>query len=86
MNWYDHVTRRDEEHIPRKVLRMDIPWKRKTENKMERRMTKRLIKYMTENGRGDRQGDVDKEDKQSYQEPYMMGKARGKEDINFALS
>ena len=26
--WYGHVMRRDEEHILRKVLRMDVPGKR----------------------------------------------------------
>ena len=31
-------------------------------------------------GRGDGQGDVEKEDHQSYRRPYMMGKARGKEE------
>ena len=29
VNWYRHVTRRDEEHILRKVSRMDILGKRK---------------------------------------------------------
>ena len=29
VNWYGHVTRRDEEHTLRKVLRTDIPGKRK---------------------------------------------------------
>ena len=29
LNWYDHVMRRDGEHILRKVLRADIPGKRK---------------------------------------------------------
>ena len=31
MNWYGHVMRRDEEHIPRKVLSTDIPRKTKAE-------------------------------------------------------
>ena len=29
LNWYGHVIRRDEEHIIRKMLRADIPGKRK---------------------------------------------------------
>ena len=29
LNWYGHVMRKDGEHIPRKVLRADIPGKRK---------------------------------------------------------
>ena len=29
LNWYGHVMTRDEEHILRKVLRMDKPGKRK---------------------------------------------------------
>ena len=44
---------------------------------MERCMPKRLEKYWAESGRGDEQGDVEKEDLQSYRQPYMMGKARG---------
>ena len=51
-----------------------------TENKMERRMPTRFEKYGTESGRGDGQGDVEKKDHQSYRRPYMMGKARGKEE------
>ena len=43
-------------------------------------MPTRLEKYWTESGRGDGQGDVEKEDQQSYRRPYMMGKARGKEE------
>ena len=50
--------------------------KRTTENKMERRMPTRLEKYWTESGRGDGQGDVEKEDHQSYRRPYMIGTAR----------
>ena len=38
---------------------------RTTENKMERRVSSRFEKYWTENGRGDGQGDVEKEDQQS---------------------
>ena len=29
LNWYGHVMRRDKEHIMRKVVKTDIPWKRK---------------------------------------------------------
>ena len=29
LNWYGHVMRRDEEHVTSKVLRADIPGKRK---------------------------------------------------------
>ena len=51
-----------------------------TEIKMERRMPTRLEKkYWPESGRGDGQGDVEKEDLLSYRRPYMMGKATGKE-------
>ena len=54
---------------------------RTTENKMERRVSTRFEKYWTESGRGDGQGDVEKKDHQSYRRPYMMGKARGKEEV-----
>ena len=37
-------------------------------------------KYWTESGRGDGQGDMEKKDHQLYRRPYMMGKARGKEE------
>ena len=69
--------RRDEEHILRKVLRMDTPGKRKRgrPKKMERCVPTRLETYWTESGRGDGRGDVEKEDHQSYRRPYMMGKA-----------
>ena len=53
---------------------------RTTENQMERCMSTRFDKYWTESGRGDGQGDVEKKDHQSYRRPYMMGKARGKEE------
>ena len=43
-------------------------------------MSTRSEKYWTESGRGDGQGDVEKKDHQSYRRPYMMGKARGKEE------
>ena len=49
-----------------------------TENKMERRMPMKFEMYLAESGRGDGQGDVEKEDQQSYRRPYMMGKIRGK--------
>ena len=53
---------------------------RTTENKMERRVSTRFEKYWTESGRGDGQGDVEEKDHQLYRRPYMMGKARGKEE------
>ena len=56
---------------------------RTTENKMERRVSTRFEKYWTESGRGDRQGDVEKKDHQLYRRPYMMGKARGKEEDTY---
>ena len=43
---------------------------RTTENKTERRVPTRHEKYWTESGRSD----AEKEDKQSYRRPYMMGK------------
>ena len=48
---------------------------------MQRRVPTRHEKYWTESGRGDGQGDVGKEDQQSYRRAYMMGKARGKKKI-----
>ena len=48
---------------------------------MERRVSMIFEKYWTESGRGDGQGDVEKKDHQLYRRPYMMGKARGKEDV-----
>ena len=54
LSWYGHGMRKDDEHIPRKVLRMDKPGIREaTENKMERRVSTRLARYWTESGRGD---------------------------------
>ena len=53
---------------------------RTTENKMERRMPTIFAKCWTESWRGDGQGDVENKDHQSYRRPYMMGKARGKEE------
>ena len=41
-------------------------------------MPTRIDKYYPESGRGDGQGDVEKEDPQSYLQPYMKGKAREK--------
>ena len=38
-------------------------------------MPTRLEKYWTESGRGERQGDVDKEGQPSHQRSDMMGKA-----------
>ena len=52
----------------------------KEERKTERRVSTRFEKYWTESGRGDGQGDVEKKDHQLYWRPYMMGKARGKEE------
>ena len=43
-------------------------------------MSTRIEKYWTQSGRGDGQGDVEKKDHQLYRRPYMMGKARGKEE------
>ena len=71
LNWYGHVMRRDEEHILRKVLRTDNPGKRK-----RGRPKTRLEKYWTESVRGDGQSDVEKEDLQSYQRPYMVGETK----------
>ena len=53
LNWCRHMMRRDEEQILRKVLRMDIPGKRKrtTEKKMERHVPTRLVKYWAERAR-----------------------------------
>ena len=47
---------------------------------MERRVSTTFETYWTESGRGDGQGDVEKKDHQLYRRPYMMGKARGKEE------
>ena len=37
-------------------------------------MSTRFEKYWTDSGRGDGQGDVEKNDHQLYRRPYMMGK------------
>ena len=50
-------------------------------NQMERRVPTRPGKYWAESRRGDGQGDVERKDHQSYRRPYMMGKARGKEEV-----
>ena len=49
-------------------------------------MPTRHEKYWTESGRGDGQGDVEKEDHQSYRRPYMTGKARGKDKLSGNIS
>ena len=48
---------------------------------MERRVSTRFERYWTESGREDGQGDVEKKDHQLYRRPYMMGKAKGKEEL-----
>ena len=53
---------------------------RTTENKVERRVPTRFENYWAENGRGDGQGDMEKEDQQSYRPPYMMGNVKEKEE------
>ena len=85
LNWYGHVMRREwrthtEESVEGGYTREKE--ERTTENKMEIRMSTRFEKYWTESGRGDGQGDVEKKDHQLYRRPYMMGKARGKEERN----
>ena len=86
LNWYGHVMRRDGEHIYTEesveggYTRQFQKEERTTENKMERRVSTRFEKYWTESGRGDGQGDVEKKYHQLYRRPYMMGKARGKEE------
>ena len=50
---------------------------------MERRVSTRFEKYWTESGRRDGQGNVEKKDHQLYRRPYMMGKARGKEEEEY---
>ena len=47
---------------------------------MQRRESTRFVKYWTESGPGDGQGHVAKKDHQLYRRPYMIGKARGKEE------
>ena len=92
LNWYGHVMsvmRRDGEHILRKVLRADIPGKRKRgrpKTRLKDACQRDLKKYWTESGRGEGQGDVEKKDNQLYRRPYMMEKARGKEDTICILS
>ena len=51
---------------------------RTTEIKIERRVPTIREKYWSEGGRGDGQGDVEKEDHLSYRRPYTMGNDRGK--------
>ena len=52
-----------------------------TENKVEIRLPTKLKKYWTGCGRGDKQGDVKKEDHHSYRRPYMYDeKCKGKEE------
>ena len=60
-NCYGHVMRRDGEHILRKVLRADIPGKRKIgrpktrwKDACQRDLKRRA--YWTESGRGEGQG------------------------------
>ena len=41
-----------------------------------------MERYRTESGQGDGQGDVEKEDRQTYRQLYMVGKAIGKKKID----
>ena len=43
-------------------------------------MSTRFEKYWTASGLGEGQGDLEKKDHKIYRRPYMMGKARGKEE------
>ena len=52
---------------------------RTAENKMERCLPTIIEMYWSESGRGDGQGDVEKNDQHSYRRPYMIGKAWGGE-------
>ena len=77
--------RRDEEHILRKVLSTDIVYQE--EGREDDRKTRwkdacqRDLKSTgLKSGSGDGQGDVEKEDQQSFQRIYMTRKARGKEE------
>ena len=85
MNWYGHVIRRDEEHIPRKVLRTDIPGKRKIGRPKTRwkdaYQRSRLEKYWARAGEEtERAMWRRKICSYIYRRLYMMGKAWGKEE------
>ena len=41
-----------------------------------------MERYRTESGQGDGQGDVEKEDRQTYRQLDMVGKASGKKKID----
>ena len=68
--------RTDEEPLLGKELRTDIQGKRKR-GRPKTRWTDACQRDMRRNGRGDGQGDMEKENHQSYRRPYMMRKARG---------
>ena len=75
--------RRDGEHILRKMLRADIPGRRKRgrpktiwKDAGQRDLKSTGLRAGEETG----EGDVEKKDHQLYRRPYMMGKARGKEE------
>ena len=56
------------------MLKTDVAVNRKIERpktQMERRMPKILEKYWTQIGQGDRESDVEKEDRQLYQISYI---------------
>ena len=65
------MTRRDEEHIPRKVLRTHIPGEKERED--DRKQDGKTYETWTWSGRGDGQGDNEKKDNQSHRPPYIGG-------------
>ena len=78
--WYGHVMRRDGEHILRKVMRADIPGKRKR-GRPKTRWKDACQRYLKSTGL--RAGEetvraMRRRKISSHRRPYIMGEARGK--------
>ena len=83
LNWYGHVMRRDDKHILRKVLRADIPGKRKRgrpktrgKDACQRDLKSTGLRASGETNRATWRRKIISQNRRRY----MMGKARGKEE------
>ena len=73
---YGHVTRREEEHVVRRVMTKEIPGKRKKCEIEGKMFAEEMWDCGTEIGRGRRQGVVESED----QQPATPGDGKSRRD------
>ena len=80
--WYGHVRRMKVEHIVRRMLDVDIPWKRRRErpNIRWKDVCRRDDIGGAERGQNNKQGRMAEEDHQLYRRPQMTGQAREEEE------